>query len=135
MDEKQEFAGRLAAAMRNAGYQPRVSVLEAQFNTRFMGRPVSYQAAARWLKGEAIPSQDKLQALADWLQVEPHVLRFGGKPSFSIAERKKRWEAAVSGPEREVLEAFIGLPAEEKKVVRSVILTFAAASKNALSRG
>jgi hypothetical protein len=135
MDEKQEFAARLAAAMRDAGYPARVSVLETQFNTRYLGRPVSYQAVARWLKGEAIPSQDRLQVLADWLQIEPQVLRFGGQASASIAERKKRWESAISGPEREVLEAFLGLPAEEKKVVRSVILTFAAMSKNAGSHG
>ena len=125
MDEKQEFASRLATAMRDAGYEPRPSVLEAQFNTRYMGRPVTCQAVTRWLKGEAIPAQDKLQVLADWLQVEPHILRFGGQPLLSIREKKKRWDAALSGPEREVLEAFINLPAEQKKIVRSVILTFA----------
>jgi hypothetical protein len=125
MDEKQEFASRLASAMRDAGYEPRPSVLEAQFNIRYMGRPVTYQAVVRWLKGEAIPAQDKLQVLADWLKVEPHILRFGGQPMFSIQEKKKRWDAALSGSEREVLEAFINLPAEQKKIVRSVILTFA----------
>jgi len=125
MDEKHEFASRLAAAMRDAGYEPRPSVLEAQFNTRYMGRPVSYQAVTRWLKGEAIPAQDKLQVLADWLKVEPYILRFGGQPLFSIREKKKRWDAAISGPEREVLEAFINLPPEQKKIVRSVIMTFA----------
>ena len=125
MDEKQEFASRLATAMLDAGYEPRPSVLEAQFNTRYMGRPVTYQAVTRWLKGEAIPAQDKLQVLADWLKVEPYILRFGGQPLFSIQEKKKRWDAALSGPEREVLEAFINLPVEQKKIVRSVILTFA----------
>jgi hypothetical protein len=125
MDEKQEFASRLAAAMRDAGYEPRPKVLEVQFNTRYMGRPITYQAVTSWLKGRAIPTQDRLQVLADWLQVEPHILRFGGQPLFSIQEKKKRWDAALSGPEREVLEAFINLPAEQKKIVRAVILTFA----------
>ncbi|MDR0702020.1 MAG: hypothetical protein LBF61_06340 [Azoarcus sp.] len=127
MDEKLEFAERLAAAMREAGYEPRVRVLETQFNTRYMGKPVTYQAVMRWLKGEAIPAQDKLQVLADWLGVEPQVLRFGGQSLLSIRERKKRWDAAISGPEREALEAFIGLPPEQKKVVRTVIMTFAKA--------
>lgn len=125
MDEKQGFASRLATAMLDAGYEPRPSVLETQFNTRYMGHPVSYQAVTRWLKGEAIPAQDRLQVLADWLKVEPHVLRFGEKPLLSIQERKKRWDAALSGSEREVLEAFINLPPEQKKIVRSVIMTFA----------
>jgi transcriptional regulator with XRE-family HTH domain len=125
MDEKQEFASRLAAAMRDAGYEPRPKVLEVQFNVRYMGRPVTCQGVARWLRGEAIPTQDRLQVLADWLQVEPHVLRFGEQPLYSIQERKKRWDAALSGPEREAIEAFINLPAEQKKIIRSVILTFA----------
>jgi transcriptional regulator with XRE-family HTH domain len=68
MDEKLEFANRLANAMLNAGYEARASVLEPQFNTRYWGKPVTYQAVTRWLKGEAIPSQDKLQVLAEWLK-------------------------------------------------------------------
>lgn len=128
MDEKQEFAKRLADAMRDAGYDARASVLETQFNTRYWGKPVTYQAVTRWLKGEAIPAQDKLQVLADWLKIEPQVLRFGGEAVRSVQEKKMRWENAITGPEREVLEAFIGLPAEQKKVAREVILALAKAS-------
>jgi hypothetical protein len=80
-------------------------------------------------QGEAIPSQDKLQILADWLKVEPHILRFGGQPTHSIQERKKRWDAAIAGPEREMLETFLNLFAEEKKIVRAVILMAAAACR------
>lgn len=128
MDEKLEFAARLAAAMRDAGYEARASVLETQFNVRHWGKPVTYQAVTRWLKGEAIPSQDKLQTLADWLKVEPQILRFGGEAIRSVRENKKRWEDAIAGPEREVLEAFIALPAEQKKVARAVILALAKTS-------
>jgi transcriptional regulator with XRE-family HTH domain len=78
MDEKAEFSARLKRAMTDAGYPVRPIVLEREFNLRYWGRPISVQAVCRWLKGEAIPSQDKLQVLADWLKVEPHVLRFGG---------------------------------------------------------
>ena len=108
--------------MLNAGYEARASVLEPQFNTRYWGKPVTYQAVTRWLKGEAIPSQDKLQVLAEWLNIEPQILRFGGDSIRSVQERKKRWEDAIAGPEREVLEAFINLPAAQKKVAREVIL-------------
>ena len=34
--------------------------------------------ASRWLRGRALPEQDKLQVMADLLGVEPHALRFGG---------------------------------------------------------
>ncbi|GHU36353.1 hypothetical protein AGMMS50256_32830 [Betaproteobacteria bacterium] len=122
MDEKTEFSERLKQAIQDAGYNVRPIVLEREFNTRYWGHPVTVQAVRRWLKGESIPSQDKLQVLAEWLQVEAHVLRFGGQPRLSVIQRKKRWYETVEGPEREVLEAFMELPAEERKAVRTVIL-------------
>lgn len=124
MKTKSEFAERLKQAMLAAGYEPRPGVLEKEFNTRYWGPPVSFQAASSWLKGAFVPAQDKLQVLAEWLKIEPHILRFGDRHSF-IRERKKRWEEAVSGPEREVLETFIRLPAAQKKVAREVILALA----------
>lgn len=44
-----------------------------------------------------------------------------------MRDRKKRWEDAVAGPEREVMEAFLSLPAAQKKVAREVILALAKA--------
>jgi hypothetical protein len=125
MNTKQEFSERLKAAMIEAGYEPRPSVLERGFNTCYYGNPVTVQAAYRWLRGLSIPEQDKLQVLADWLKIDPHILRFGGQISRNIAEKKQRWDDAISGAEREVLEAFIALPAEQKKVARAVILALA----------
>ena len=127
MNEKSEFSQRLKQAMTDAGFPVRPIVLEREFNTRYWGRPISVQAVRRWLNGEAIPAQDKLQILADWLKVEPQILRFGGEAIVSVQKKKKRWEDAIAGPEREVLEAFIGLPAEQKKVAREVILALAKA--------
>lgn len=126
MDEKAEFSERLKRAMIDAGYPVRPIVLEREFNTRYWGRPISVQAVRRWLNGEAIPAQDKLQILADWLKVEPQILRFGGQSLVSVQEKRKRWDEAISGPEREILEAFISLPTEQKKVAQAVILALAA---------
>jgi hypothetical protein len=100
-------------------------VLEREFNQRCWGRSISFQAARQWLLGKAVPQQDKLQILADWLKIEPQILRFGGEAAVSVQEKKKRWEDAVAGPEREVLEAFINLPTPQKKVAREVILALA----------
>ncbi|MDR0578162.1 MAG: transcriptional regulator [Candidatus Accumulibacter sp.] len=125
MDEKAAFSERLRRAMEDAGYQPRPVVLEREFNTRYWGAPVTVQGVRRWLKGESIPSQDKLQVLAEWLQTELHVLRYGEQPKYPPNLRRKRWEAAISGSEREVLEAFMDLPAEERKALRTVILALA----------
>lgn len=125
MDEKAEFAARLREAMIEAGYEPRPTVLEKGFNARFWGRSVTFQAVSRWLRGEAIPSQEKLQVLAEWLGVEPHFLRFGEQALYTARAKRKLWEEAIGYQEREVFEAFINLPVPQRKIVREVILTFA----------
>ncbi len=124
MDEKVEFCNRLKEAVISAGYPYRPIVIEREFNTRYWGRPISVQAVRRWMNGEAIPSQDKLQVIAEWLQIEPHVLRFGGKSMLNATAKKKQWDAALTGPEKEVLLAYLNLPAPERKTVREVILAF-----------
>ena len=125
MNEKQDFANRLREAMTNAGYTARPSVLEREFNTRYWGAPVTIQAVSRWLNAQAIPSQDKLQALAEWLKVEPQVLRFGPAVARSVAEYRRRWDEKLSYEERETIDAYLQLPAPQRKLVREVILTFA----------
>ena len=125
MNEKIEFGQRLRAAMARAGYALRPVVLEREFNTRYWGRSVTLQAARRWLRGEAIPAQDKMQVLAEWLKIEPEVLRFGEAVRLSVQEQRKRWDDGVGYLEREAFDAFLQLPAPQRKVVREVILTFA----------
>lgn len=127
MSEKLQFAERLREAMTRAGYPLRPVVLEREFNTRFWGRSITLQAARRWLRGEAIPAQDKLQVLSDWLGVEPEVLRFGEVVRRSVQDRRQRWDDGVGYQEREAFEAFLALPAAQRKVVREVIMAFAAA--------
>jgi len=131
MSEKSEFSERLKQAMVAAGYPVRPIVLEREFNTRYWGAPISVQAVRRWLNGEAIPAQDKLQVLAEWLQLEPQILRFGGESLFTVKQKRQRWDEAISGPEREILEAFINLPAPQKKVAREVILALAKVAASA----
>jgi hypothetical protein len=125
MNEKAQFAERLKAAMQDAGYEPRSSVLEREFNLRYWGRPVTFQAVRRWLRGDSLPEQDKLLVLAEWLQVEPQVLRYGEGAAQRIQETRNRWEQAVAGEEREVMQAYLDLPAEQRKIIREVILAFA----------
>ncbi|MCL1961773.1 MAG: hypothetical protein FWG56_08400 [Desulfovibrionaceae bacterium] len=125
MDEKAEFAERLRGAMTRAGYALRPVVLEREFNTRYWGRSVTLQAARRWLRGEAIPAQDKVQVLAEWLKIEPEVLRFGEAVRKSVRAYRQRWGEGVGSLEREAFDAFLQLPAPQRKIVREVILTFA----------
>lgn len=129
MNEKIEFAQRLRSAMLAAGYPDRPAVLEREFNSRYWGRSVTFQAVSRWLGGKSIPSQDKLQVIAQWLKVEPQALRYGEQAVSAIREQRGRWEDPAFYPEREAVEAFLALPAEQRKVVRDVIKAFAKASQ------
>jgi len=128
MDEKHLFASRLKAALTAAGYEPRPSVLEREFNLRYWGAPITFQAVRRWLRGDSIPSQDKLQVLAGWLGVEPQVLRYGEQASRGLGSMQATWVIAVGGEEDEVLRIYRGLPEEQRKILRQVILTFARAN-------
>lgn len=125
MNQKIEFSQRLKDAMIAAGYPIRPIVLEREFNTRYWGRAVTVQAVRRWLRGEAIPSQEKLQVLAEWLKVEPHILRYGEGPTKAIRARRKRWDEGIGFQEREMFEAFLRLPAPQRKAVREIILGLA----------
>lgn len=125
MDQKLEFAQRLQAAMRAAGLEPRPAVLLNLFNTHYWGRSVTFQAVSRWLRGEAIPGQDKLITLAEALKIEPEVLRFGEAVRDSVRVHRQRWDEGVGYLERETFDAFLQLPAPQRKLIREVILTFA----------
>lgn len=125
MNEKIEFSKRLRQAMTDAGYTASPSVLEHEFNLRWYGRSISTQAAWRWLNHKAIPTQDKIQVLAEWLKVAPEVLRFGEGVRHSVQEHRQRWDEGVGYLEREAFDAFLQLPAPQRKIVREVILTFA----------
>ena len=125
MDQKLEFAERLRAAMLAAGLEVRPGVLLNLFNTHYWGQSVSFQAVSRWLRGESIPAQDKLITLAEVLKIEPEVLRFGEKVRKSVQVKRQRWEEGVGYLERETFDAFLQLPAPQRKLIREVILTFA----------
>lgn len=125
MTEKIEFAQRLRSAMLAAGYPDRPAVLEREFNSRYWGRSVTFQAVSRWLRGESIPAQDKLQVLAEWLRIEPQALRFGERAALAAREQRGSWEDPRFYPEREAVEAFLALPPQQRKVVRDVIMAFA----------
>lgn len=121
MKERLEFSKRLIAAIEQAGYEPRASVVERNFNLRYWGTSVSYQGVRRWLKGDSIPEQDKLTVLAQWLGVEPYELRYG----LPVTERKepdKPWYVGLTMDDYEVITTFLKLSSENKKIIKDVTL-------------
>src|SRR3954464_12194717 len=78
-NERESFSQRLQQALKNAHYSPDSPTrLAREFNIRFDGRPITVHAARKWLVGEAIPTQEKLRMIAQWLGVPAEWLRFGG---------------------------------------------------------
>jgi len=63
--------------MRGARIEASPTRFAREFNLRHHGDPVSPQTARKWLYGRALPTQDKLRTLAQWLEASPHWLRFG----------------------------------------------------------
>ncbi|MET0580515.1 MAG: helix-turn-helix domain-containing protein, partial [Pseudoxanthomonas sp.] len=98
-EERRQFSLRLAEAMRALGYEARPSVLFLLFNAKYRGNSVAFQTVSRWLNGVSLPTQDKLQVLADLLGVQAHVLRFGGSPKHKVAEPQAAWPAGAGARE------------------------------------
>ena len=77
-DEKQSFSRRLRETLKRVhGAASGPAAIAREFNLRYEGTPVSVQAVRKWMTGSALPSQDKVRALALWLDVSPHWLRYG----------------------------------------------------------
>ena len=54
----------------------------------------------------------------------PEVLRFGDAVRNSVQQHRQRWDEGIGYLERETFDAFLQLPAPQRKLIREVILTF-----------
>ncbi len=126
---KELFADRLRDAMKAAGYDPKPAVLEREFNTRYWGKAMTLHGVRRWLRGETMPTHDKLLVLAEWLAVSPQQLGFGDEVARKSQERRARWDSGIGYQDRDIFEAFLKLPVPQRKVLREVILAFAKAQQ------
>jgi transcriptional regulator with XRE-family HTH domain len=124
-EAKKMFADRLRAAMQAAGYEAKPAVLEREFNTRFWGKPMTLHGVRRWLRGETLPTHEKLLVLAEWLAVPPQQLNYGDEIARKVAQQRSRWDSGVGYQDRDIFEAFLKLPVPQRKLIREVILTFA----------
>ncbi len=122
---KTMFANRLRDAMTAAGYEPRPAVLEREFNTRYWGKPMTLHGVRRWLRGETLPTHEKLLVLAEWLGVPPQQLNFGDEIQRKVEQRRARWDSGIGYQDRDLFETFLKLPIPQRKLIREVILTFA----------
>ena len=124
------FADRLRDAMKAAGYEVKPAVLEREFNTRYWGKPMTLHGVRRWLRGETLPSHNKLLVLAEWLAVPPQQLGFGDEIYRKVEQRRARWDSGIGYEDQELFETFLKLPVPQRKIIREVILAFAKAQQD-----
>ena len=92
--------------------------LAREFNFHFVGKPITVHAARKWLVGEAIPTQDKLRALANWLGVSVDWLRFGGiKPALT----NPQISCGQGSPQDSLIRLYLSLPQRERGLARDFI--------------
>lgn len=115
------FSERFRHALDAAGVRPLPTVVAHEFNLRYWGKSITPHTARNWLIGKSIPMQDKLRVLADWLQVNPDVLRFGRPTAAPVEKGLDGEERALNLQDREMLSRYLQLPTESKKTARDVI--------------
>ena len=72
------FALRLQRSLLAAGVAVTgAASLEREFNQRYDYQPVARQTTYMWLTGRVRPTMDKIEVLAEWLQVSSHWLAYG----------------------------------------------------------
>ena len=125
--ETQAFAERLRRALDGAGVRPSPTLVANEFNLRYWGRSITPHTARNWLLGQALPTQDKLVVLAEWLQVSPDELRFGKSASGSrLSDADAQFEQ-LDMADREMINRYLSLPTADRKTVREVVAALAAA--------
>jgi hypothetical protein len=83
-DERAAFTERLCGALRSARCSLSPTEFAQEYNLRTDGPRITTHAARKWLRAEAIPTQNKLLVLANWLALSPQWLRYGEDPTTSI---------------------------------------------------
>lgn len=117
--ERMNFSQRLIdtlASSRSLGASP--TALACEFNFHFVGKPVTVHAARKWLVGDAIPTQDKLRALANWLGVSVEWLRFGSTGQSGMNGGSGAGDAS---PQAGLIRLYLSLPHKERELTRDFI--------------
>lgn len=121
-DEKQGFSKRLADSLKRAQATGGAAGLAREFNLRYDGTPVTAQAVRKWLAGRSLPSQDKIRALALWLEVSPHWLRFGEGAPARAQTALKQDTAGYRVESQWLAKKYDALSDSHKRMIVEVVL-------------
>lgn len=131
-DEKRAFAARLKQAIKRSPKKVETPTdLSIQFNLRHKGESITVQAAQKWLSGQARPTVDKIETLAEWLNVSTQWLRFGIAEDRSTIPPGRKGQKAKSAtaiqPTEEELKLIArirSLPEHRRNLVNEIVEQF-----------
>lgn len=119
-NEKEKFSERLKLAL--ATKYPNTlknSEIATKFNLQHPNDPVTQQAVYKWLNGLAIPSLDKIDTLANWLNVKPVWLRYGVSENSQLDTMNETLIALISSlsdkQKRAILQIILAFQSEDKE--------------------
>ena len=118
LTEPQAFAQRLNAALVAADVAVSPTTVQRKFNALSGDAPLSVHAVRKWIMGESIPTQRRIQVLATWLAVSPNWLRFGERTAKDTTQ-------APSAVEHVLLRNFRRLSAREQEQLLALVQTMA----------
>ena len=118
LSEPQAFAQRLRAALVAADVAVSPTTVQRKFNAVSGDAPVSVHAVRKWIMGESIPTQQRIQVLATWLAVSTNWLRFGERTAKDTTQ-------APSAVEHVLLRNFRRLSAREQEQLLALVQTMA----------
>lgn len=128
-EEKVAFSRRLNLALRRSPESVQgPTELALRFNLRHPGSAISAQTAHKWLNGRAIPTADKLDTLAKWLNVSAHWLHYGPPPSTLHAAQPlagydvaREENPAPAQPALELARKIQSLPPERRYLIEELV--------------
>jgi transcriptional regulator with XRE-family HTH domain len=130
--EKLAFSERLRSALNDGPDAVKGATdLARHFNLRHRGAaPVSTQTAHKWLSGRAIPTADKIETLAAWLQVTPHWLHYGPEPTTTTSAKprkespRREHKYPVSAETLTLAEKIRSLPPRRRLLIEELVTQF-----------
>jgi transcriptional regulator with XRE-family HTH domain len=122
-DERRNFSDRLSTALRSSRQPTTPSAFAREFNLRADGVTVSVHGARKWLLGEAIPTQERIQIIAHWLNVNAAWLRFGDAENSQYIVKNLE-EGKLTSEQIMLINDIISLPPAAQLILRDVVDSF-----------
>jgi hypothetical protein len=124
MDEKDRsaFANRLALALRRLNPPVEGPTELVNATVHLFPEGVTVQTAHKWLTARAMPTSTKIEALATWLDVSPHWLRFG--PDSKKRKAAPKPAGKVDLATQRLAERIRQLPTNQRVLLEAIVAEF-----------